>query len=261
MSTELTSPLRFTSRRFPMRCFSLTAGVLLSVGLLSGCSAQNGEQATAESTSAPSDVPQETSWSEQLAQVRGGERSRIELRETTVTDAELLQLKAEDNLRALNLDHAQVTNEGLAQLASVTSLVRLKLREAPVDDRGLELIAQLENLETLNLPHARCTDAGLAHLAALPKLSMLRFGSGQVTDAGMTAIKNLRSLRALHLIEIPITDVGLAEIAQMDWLESFYLDGGKATDAGFRHLLDSLPELHFHLDQQHLDYDPNRHHH
>ena len=42
----------------------------------------------------------------------------------------------------------------------------------------------------------------------------------------------------------------------MEQLESFYLDGGRVTEDGLMALLEALPKLHFHRDQQHLPDDP-----
>ncbi len=77
----------------------------------------------------------------------------------------------------------------------------------------------------------------------------------------MACLGRFKRLRALHLIDVPITDAGLDQLHGLAQLESFYLDGSQATDDGILRLLEALPNLHFHRDQQHLDRDPNRHEH
>ena len=114
------------------------------------------------------------------------------------------------------------------------------------------------NLRILNLPQATFTDAGLAELKMLPKLELLRFGSPNVTDAGLGQVPAFPSLRFLHLIDTPITDAGLRELQGLTALESLYLDGTKVTDGGIERLLQQLPEVHLHIDQQHHDRDPRR---
>lgn len=133
--------------------------------------------------------------------------------------------------------------------------IRLK---AAIEDAQLAELKGLTDLRRINLPESQISDAGLAVIAKeVPQLELLRIGSPKITDAGLTTVAQMKKLRFLHLIEVPITDAGLKHLEPMTWLESFYLDGGKATDEGLSALITALPELHFHLDQQHLPGDPN----
>jgi hypothetical protein len=68
-------------------------------------------------------------------------------------------------------------------------------------------------------------------------------------------------LRALHLIGVHVTDKSVNAISRIKPLETFYIDGGQITDQGFTQLIKMRPDLHLHVDQVHLDFDPNRHPH
>jgi hypothetical protein len=77
----------------------------------------------------------------------------------------------------------------------------------------------------------------------------------------MRTIARWPAIRMLHLIDVPITDQGLAELAKIERLQSLYVDGGEMTDAGWDALFKGRPRLHVHVNQQHLDRDPNKHQH
>jgi hypothetical protein len=135
--------------------------------------------------------------------------------------------------------------------------VEIRLKGAPIDDAQLADLRGLTELRRLNLPNSQISDRGLEVIAKeVPQLELLRLGSPRVTDAGLATIAQLKKLRFLHLLDMPITDAGLKHLEQMTWLESFYLDGGAVTDRGLSSLIEALPELHFHRDQQHLPGDP-----
>jgi hypothetical protein len=63
------------------------------------------------------------------------------------------------------------------------------------------------------------------------------------------------------LINVPIDDQGLAAFYDTQNLQSLYLDDTDVTDAGLVKLLERLPNLHLHINQNHIDRDPNKHTH
>ena len=135
--------------------------------------------------------------------------------------------------------------------------IEIRLNTAPIEDAQLADLAGLAELRRINLPRSQISDRGLEQIVKeVPQLELLRLGSPQITDAGLASISQLKKLRFLHLIDVPLTDAGLKHLEQMTWLESFYLDGGNVTDTGLSSLIEALPELHFHRDQQHLPGDP-----
>jgi hypothetical protein len=69
------------------------------------------------------------------------------------------------------------------------------------------------------------------------------------------------SLSFLHLIGVPVDDQGLPALYAMQQLQSLYLDDTDVTDEGLVKLLGKLPRLHLHIDQNHIDRDPNKHEH
>jgi hypothetical protein len=53
----------------------------------------------------------------------------------------------------------------------------------------------------------------------------------------------------------------LKTLAAMKQLESLYLDDCAVTEAGWNWLFREHPDLHIHVDQNHLDRDPSAHKH
>lgn len=228
------------------------------IGQLCGCtpvSPPNVEPAVPATALEP-----EPTWDEQLAAVRSGQSATIELRGSVTARqwAELSEGCA--GLAVLKLPQAELSDEQLALLPTLTSLRHLVLGAA-VGDAGLTSIGNCLSLEIVNLPAGQFTDAGLAELQRLPLLTLLRFSSPHVTDAGMEHLAAMSNLRFVHLLEVPITDAGLEPLKRCRLLESFYLDGGKCTDEGLSCLLKAQPELHLHVNQAHIAGDATEHRH
>ncbi len=183
-----------------------------------------------------------------------------------VTD-EMTQLIADmdDETKALVdtviFDQGKITDEGLKAICTLPNLQHLRLRLSPITDEGFKMLAGCKKLWFLNLPHCDCTIEGLEHLKDLPALRQLRLGPGRLDNEAPRAITKIGSLRGLHLIGVPVTNEGMKAIADMKSLESLYLDDSAVTEAGWDWLFENRPHLHVHVNQQHLDRDPQSHRH
>ena len=171
---------------------------------------------------------------------------------------EICKLKKLENLI---LDGGGFGNNQLDDLLKLRSLEHLRIRNFPADDESIRKIVSLPNLRIVNLPQACFSNRALGDLAKIPRLQLLRFSSPNVDDRGIQLLKNVRSLRALHLIRVPVTDGAVDSLCAIETLESLYLDGSEISDQGFARILDLRPDIHLHVDQVHLDFDPNRHQH
>lgn len=239
----------------------LAIAVLLfpASAVLFGCQERWDVSPSGAPTVAPAAV--EASFADQAAAVRAARSDTIQLDTDPLDDLQLEEAAALANLRALILDGGLRSAATIERLAGMAGLEHLRIRETAIDDAGARHLAGLRNLRIVNLPQAVVTDEGLRVLASLPKLELLRLGSPNVTDAGIAAIAESTTLLRLHLIGTPITDASLVSIQGMTQLQSFYLDGSQVTDEGMSQLIRARPDLHFHKDQQHRDYDPQRHSH
>ena len=96
------------------------------------------------------------------------------LRSEPATDAELTLLAdVADQVYALNLAKAQVSDKGLAELAKLKNLSQLHLENSSVTDSGLSYLSGLDRLQYLNLYGTVITDEGVKHLEGLKHLQKL----------------------------------------------------------------------------------------
>lgn len=208
------------------------------------------------SNSGPSSVPPVLSFAEQVRAVRRGKATEIESDEV-LGDEEFKLLQGLKNLESLKLENAvDVTDESGEVLGQLTSLRYLKLRGSPIGDMSGQFIAKLHSLKFLNLPHSQLSVIGMQTIRDL-KLEMVRVGSNRFDDQAIVEVARYPELRFLHLINCPVTDKGLRELHHADQLESLYLDNTQVTDEGLKLLLEHQPRLHIHLNQAHVDWDPN----
>jgi len=190
---------------------------------------------------------------------------------TNISDRGLKYLGNLSSLERLSLSK-QLTNDGLTNVAQLSSLKALYLGEHRLTNAGLVYLAQLDSLEELALGSGRLTDTGLAHLAMLPSLKYLLLRGKNFSDAGMVHLKNIPSLRILNLSHLPhltnaalvhlsdfadlerlslhwvegITDEGIVHLKKMRSLKKLDIAHAKITDKGLAHLAEikSLEYLH-----------------
>jgi len=201
-------------------------------------------------------------WREQFERVQAGHSEHLLVDQAPVTAAQLAELPSLDGkLTQLMIDAGGVSDTTLDSISQLQSLVHLRLRECTIGDSGLEKLASagLPELQILNIPHGNVTAAGIVHLLAFPKLTQLRLGGPQIDDRAIDELARLPKLRSLHLIGPSLSDAALSKLSNISQLSSFYLDDCRLSDAAWEQLFRSKPNLHVHVDQAHLDRDPNRH--
>ena len=91
-------------------------------------------------------------------------------------------------LTRLDLRETKVTDAELAHLKGMTQLEWLSLPEK-ISDEGMRHLAELVNLESLYLTKTGITDEGLKHLHKMTKLQEVRLNETKVTDMGVENLK------------------------------------------------------------------------
>lgn len=148
-----------------------------------------------------------------------------------VSDAGLTALKG-PQLHNLWLGQINVTDRGLATLATLKDLRNLTLSgKGPTDD-SLRHFSDLAALEFLRIDHCEVQGNGLAALAKLDHLKALLIESTPFDDEGALALAKLPALERLSLTRTKITDKGLGTIAALPKLQSLSLAGNDVTIAG-----------------------------
>src|SRR5262245_3026997 len=79
--------------------------------------------------------------------------------------------RAFEEVGQVDLRYSSVTDADLQSLEALAGIRYLLLDDAHITDEGLKYFAGLNRLKVLSLPGAPITDAGLVHLRRLPKLS------------------------------------------------------------------------------------------
>lgn len=115
----------------------------------------------------------------------------------------------EVNLRLLG---SAVTNQTIAPLKDLKSLVEVRLGTTKVTDAGLVILKSLPNLEVLGLELTGITDAGLVHVKSLANLTHLNLYGTAVTDAGLENLKGLKHLAKLYLWQTKVTPAGVKKL-------------------------------------------------
>jgi hypothetical protein len=179
--SQVTGPMRYLERG-------------IAVALVIGCASCSRRAAVEE----PRPAKGEPSFAAQAEAVRRGESEQIRLDHTLVDDEQLGALAGlEDKLRRINLSQTSITDAGLAEIGAMHRLEQLRLASGRISDEGLAALAKLKNLRHLHLIDAPITDAGVAHLAGLKELSSLYLDGTKVTDEGMA--KLVEALPGVHL--------------------------------------------------------------
>ena len=134
---------------------------------------------------------------------------------------------------AFHLSGKDVTDDDLAQLASVNNLVWLNLRGTKITDAGLAHLADIKTLTRLHLEKTAITDAGLAQLAGLENLEYLNLYGTQVTDAGLEHLKDLKNLKKLYVWETGVTKEGAEMLVAS--IPELYINRGADAEPGSAH--------------------------
>jgi formylglycine-generating enzyme required for sulfatase activity/serine/threonine protein kinase/Leucine-rich repeat (LRR) protein len=168
---------------------------------------------------------------------------RIDLHNTTVTDAGLAHLNGLTNLRELVLFYCPEVNDAcVAHLKDLTNLRWLDLNGTRVTDAGLVHLKGLQNLTFLALHSTRISGTGFVNLKGLTKLETFFLPGSQVDDKGLAHLEGLSNLRTLGLEGTRVTDAGLVHLKGLTKLTWIALSGPSVSDAGLVHL-QQLPNL------------------
>ncbi|WP_187782072.1 leucine-rich repeat domain-containing protein [Gimesia chilikensis] len=131
---------------------------------------------------------------------------------TQVTDEGLAKLASLQRLEDLDLGRTKITGTGFAQV-TFTSLKKLSFRECnklTVD--GFKQIVKCQNLEKLNLIKSNIEDPFLQEVAKLPRLKTLWGDHTKVTNAGLPYLNSMTQLKSLEIRGTAITREGMLQL-------------------------------------------------
>ncbi len=230
-------------------CLGLTAGL--------GCGVEQPVSAVSEATRPEAS----RQWLEQLEALRRGLSRDLLVDDGWVDDRAFDQLPDGTAVERLWLEHGRLTDRSVPRLVGLSQLRSIRLRHSPLSDQGVARLAELPRLESLNLPQAELSAVGLSAFKDHPVLIQLRVAGSGIDDACCALIAQMPALRYLHLIAPSITASGLQQLAAAPQLQSLYIDGCELPAEAWEAFFRRAPAVHVHVDQVHLDLDPNRHAH
>jgi mono/diheme cytochrome c family protein len=122
------------------------------------------------------------------------------------------QAKGQYHFNALNVAKS-FNDEKLAMLVPVADqIVSLNLAKTQITDNGLAQLATMKQLKELHLENTAITDAGLTKLAAMTELEYLNLYGSKVTDAGLKSLSGLTKLKSLYLWQTAVSKAGVADL-------------------------------------------------
>ena len=150
---------------------------------------------------------------------------------TGVTAAGLEALSELSKLERLDLGFGfDVDDAAAATLAKNSTSLRTLTARLEVTDAGVAALATLPHLETLSLSGEGVTDAGVRAAAAMPNLTELELRRCPVTDDGLAALAGTPTLARLWVSDTNVNGDGLAALADLPNLERLFLDLGSRDD-------------------------------
>jgi internalin A len=178
---------------------------------------------------------------ERLAAIKS--LKKLDLSLTYVSDAGAESIGKLVQLEELNLFTAEfITDAAVAFLRANTNLRVLNLRGTDVTDTSLEYVGNLTNLRSLDISFTQISDVGMEHLAPLSQLEELNLGGTKISGAGLHVLKYLPKLKKLSFYGIQrrnagmcwapvVTDIELDTIAVLEGLEDLNIGFGVALGA------------------------------
>jgi len=158
---------------------------------------------------------------EVLDLLRFSKLARLDLSHTRISDEGLLSLKPAGQIEDLNLLYAElITDLGMNAIKGWRRLKRLNVRGTRISDDTLLIVSELGQLESLDLANTRITDNGLESLASLTRLKHLVLGRAQISESAMEMLRVLSTLESLDLSGPARNQRGKASGAMQDSLVS-----------------------------------------
>lgn len=168
---------------------------------------------------------------------------KINLTDCKLTsDAPLAQLAELSSVKSLLLAGSDITDEQLASLTGLKTLVELSLADTQVSTPAVStLLAQLPQLERLYLSGSKVDRAVVSSASNLPRLTHLSLAGISTTPADLTLLKKCPQLEWLDLSKTGLTDETLGSLQQFSKLRELTVLGNSISDAGYEELVASLP--------------------
>lgn len=180
----------------------------------------------------------------------------LDLANTGVTDENLRLIGRFTTLESLSLANDtyasgavirskpqnHISDEGLSNLAGLSSLHGIDLRGTQITDKGLATLASLKHLQWVQLDGTKVTGSGLSSLKSLPRLSMLELNGCKLDKAAFELLGQLGELSSLGLRNTSISDDDLKLLQDSSKLSILRLGNTKVSDSALEEFQATHPK-------------------
>ncbi len=164
----------------------------------------------------------------------------------TVDDQTLERVGQMRNLTGLSLDNGDISDAGIAKLASLPLVSFTIYQCANISDLGLDIFATLPNLQRLTLRDVGVMGSSLGKLPHPELLVTLNMAQSQITDAEVIQLEKMSGLKELTLSETALTDTAIDALAKLTSLIKLSMTQTQVTQDGFDRLAKALPNCAIH---------------
>jgi hypothetical protein len=144
---------------------------------------------------------------------------RLGFMENGIGDAGLAHIGKISTLTHLTFGDHEITDSGLRHLTGLKKLTYLNLcfpdkkHGGNISDQGMDEIAKITSLQILDLRATQITDTGLAKLKALSNLKELLLNNTAITDQGLVHLAEIKSLTLVNVFNCKgVTPKGMAAL-------------------------------------------------
>lgn len=184
---------------------------------------------------------------EQLAHIEGMQLRDLDFELTENTNEAIQYFDDMTSLERLSVGRTNVNNEGVGQLGGLTGLRYLDLNLTGVNDEGFAQLENLRELDYLDLWNAEISDESLRLIGALQNLRTLGLEETSITDEGLGHLRNLVNLEDLNLQTTPVSDEGVRQLAALRNLKKLNIRNTRVTEAIVDFLVASFDLQRFNL--------------
>ncbi len=178
-----------------------------------------------------------------------------------LSDAGLARLASLANLKRASFFHLSFrkdgfTGKGFAAWSKLTKLERLTVAGMSMGDDGFAAIATITSLRELSTWHTFQTEAGNALIAKLPNLTSLKLGQRlprqgvkepSLSDASMSTLAGIKTLESLKIGEGRFSFSGLSALKSLPNLKSLLIYESEVAEADLEQLKAALVGVHVEL--------------
>lgn len=239
-----------------MSCFRTTLLLAIATTFIAGCkptATPTGTSApgtdSSEIVTAPKAAPEPDDAGSVSALEEAGAKLKkdgdglvieVDLKGTTVGDAELESLAGLRRVRSVLLNETAVTDAGMATVGKVATLQNVDIRGCTISNAGLEPLAELPALKALRLSGesgaTSVDDDGMVHVAKMKNLKALLLDFLWISEDGLEQLAGLDKLEELYLAKTLVGDDALAMMSQFPRLKKLRISQCQFENEGLAHL-------------------------